>query len=201
MDGFSAIKNSIARRRELLNSQFRFKTIDYKNKKRFYLPDELVEQYLPAIKKAYSGILAKNVAMILMVLARHSDKNGVSYPSYGMIMQRAGISNRNQLHKILKIMQEELKMFEYYAGRGKTPNVYKLSDVKFWTPVDSIVPKITVSNPPLLQYHNSDTQRNCIKELRYKERENNLKTENPEPLKAISQQYHNNDTKRLDIWV
>ncbi len=199
MNGFTDIKSSIAQRRELINSQFHHKSVDFKSRQRFYLPDELVDEYLPAIKKAYSGILAKNIAMILMVLARHSDKHGVSFPSYGMIMQRAGVSNRNQLHRILKIMQEELKMFEYYPGRGKTPNVYKLMDVKFWTALDSIIPKITVPNSPLLQYHNNDTQRNCIKELRYKDGIKSEKTESQEPVPAISLKYHNNDTKPIKI--
>ena len=163
------ITRVIAQRREMLNEAHRAETIDYKSKQRFYLPDEFVDVYMQAIKKACGAKIAQRVALILMVLARRSDKGGVSYPSYENIMAGTGISNRNQIRDALRIMEDNLKMFDRIPGKGKAPNVYKLRDIKFWTAAYSIKPNSSSIKTPVLQYHSFDTRRNCIKELIKKE--------------------------------
>ncbi len=159
----------LSERREILNQAHRAETIDYKNKRRFYLPDEFVDDYMAAIKTACGAKIAQRVALILMVLARRSDKDGVCYPSYDNIMLGTCISNRNQIRDTLRIMEDDLKMFDRIPGKGKAPNVYKLRDIKFWTAVSSINPKVSSIKTEGLQYHSFDTRRNCIKELLLKE--------------------------------
>lgn len=170
-----SIKGSILARKEILNQIHKAKSIDYKNKHRFYLPDEFIDSYMKAIKTAYqSGTYARMILAIFAVLARHSNKDGISYPSHETIMEKTCISNKNQLVAMLKIMREELKMFEYLQGKGKSPNVYKLIDIKFWTSASSIIPKVSSIKKQVSQYQAADTRRSS-KELLYKEQENFLK--------------------------
>lgn len=111
-------------------------------KAKFYMPNDLVRKYLPLIKNRYGQGTACGVAKIMMVLSTHSNKDGISWPALTTIMKEGLISNKNQLIKQLKFMEKDLNMIKFYPGKGRISNVYMLTDITQWKPVNSIIAEI-----------------------------------------------------------
>lgn len=130
------IKFVIQNRIRGLNEAFRRESIKPKEKTRFYLPDFFIDTILFALTFVYGRTTANNIAKIFLVLARHSNKDGIAYPGYKLIMGKTCIKNPNTVSKCLKIM-EALKMFVRKSGGGRSvPTIYKLLHFSVW-----IVPK------------------------------------------------------------
>lgn len=119
-----------------LNEAFQRESIKPKEKTRFYLPDFFIDTMLFALADIYGRTTANNVAKIFLVIARHSNKDGIAHPGYKLIMRKAYIKNQNTVSKCLKIM-EALKMFVRQSGGGRSiPTIYKLLHFSVW-----VVPK------------------------------------------------------------
>lgn len=119
-----------------LNEAFQRESIKPKERTRFYLPDFFIDTMLFALVDAYGRTTANNITKIFLVLARCSNKEGIAYPGYKLIMRKTCIKNQNTVSKCLKIM-EALKMFVKESGGGRSiPNIYKLLHFSAW-----IVPK------------------------------------------------------------
>lgn len=98
-----------------------------KRKKRFYIDNELLEEY--------ANVLNKPGMMIYSVLSKyaHSEKQ-TSFPSYQTIMDESGVGNRNTVSKYLGLL-EKLNIIHIKRREGNS-NFYTLIDVEYWKDPD-----------------------------------------------------------------
>ena len=126
------IKFVIQNRIQRLNETFQRESVKPKEKTKLYLPNVFIDTMLSAITEVYGRTIANNITKILLVLARHSNMDGITYPGYQMIMRKTCIKNPNTISKCLKIM-ETLKIFTKESGGGRSiPNIYKLLHFSVW---------------------------------------------------------------------
>lgn len=97
----------------------------------FIISNDFALYMMKEIKQVYGRSMLNAVPRILMVLAKHGDKRGISYPSQKLIMELGAITNKNTLIKAVKIM-EDLRMLVRKKGGGKIANIYQLTNSSHW---------------------------------------------------------------------
>ncbi len=135
------------------------------------------------IELGYISHFSKNTTPVYLVLAKYANyETQTCFPSVKTIMEKAGISNRNEVFKAIKTL-EKYRIIYIKHSTGKYPNVYKLLSHTVWIPINpngsnnDTVSKLT-TKPYLKPTVNStkiDTRNNINKE--YNEMDKNFSEE------------------------
>lgn len=97
----------------------------------FIIPNIFSLYMIKEIRQVYGHSMSHTIPRVLMVLAQHSNKEGVSWPSLKRIMELGAITNKNTLEKAIGIM-EDLMIVIRKSGGGRIPNIYQLIDGSHW---------------------------------------------------------------------